>query len=214
MFKLTKINEYTYSLKINGKHNLQLYKLIKLFIKTSYINHQTNIIQFSAESVSTLEKHIISQNAVLSYSNCIKLIDDLTKQILYLKEINYGFYGFDINDILIIDNNYLFCSTQYLLPLRNDDFIFYSPIKQPYFSSPEINELTTLPSTINYKCIYYSIGVLTTFCLLNTYLLVGNEIKTTKEIELILKPLYGTKIYWFIMRCLEEDINIRHILLI
>ena len=209
MFKLTKINEYTYSLKINSKHSLQLYKLIKLFIKTSYINYQTNIIQFSAESVSTLE-----QNFVLSYGNCIKLIDDLTKQIFYLKEANYGFYGFDINDILKIDNNYLFCSAQYLLPLRNDDFIFYSPIKQPYFSSPEIHELTTLPSTINHKCIYYSIGVLTTFCLLNTYLLVGNEIKTTKEIELILKPLYGTKIYWFIKRCLEEDINIRHLLLI
>ena len=44
---------------------------------------------------------------------CIKMIDELTKQMAYLKSMDYGFYGFGVNDILVVDNLFLFCSTQY-----------------------------------------------------------------------------------------------------
>jgi serine/threonine protein kinase len=128
--------------------------------------------------------------------------------------MGYGFYGFDINDILVIDDIFIFCSAEHLLPIVDDNIIFYSPIKTPYFSSPEILELTTLPSEINYKCSYYSLGALVVFCLLNKYLLVGNEIKSLEEVEVILSPLYNTKIYWFIKRCLEENVDKRVLLLI
>lgn len=214
MYKLTKINDHTYSLKIHGDYSECLYKLIKIFIKTAHLNYETNTIHFSAENVETLETYFLNQNKSLSYRNCVNLVDDLTKQIIYLHKLNYSFYGFDIKDIIKIDDKYLFCSTRYLLPLTNDYFIFDCPIDKPYFSSPEIIKLTKLPSRISYKCFYYSIGLLITFCLLNTYLLVGNEIKTVEEIDIILKPLHNTKIYWFIKRCLEEDINTRSILLI
>jgi hypothetical protein len=56
--------------------------------------------------------------------------------------------------------------------------------------------------------------VLTVFLLLNEYLLVGNELKTIKEIDKILQPLYNTKIYWFLKRCLDDDINNRKLLLV
>jgi hypothetical protein len=128
--------------------------------------------------------------------------------------MNYGFYGFSINDILVVDGLFLFCNTQYLVPLQNENFIFIEPISTPYFSSPEIFKLRTLPSEINYKCCYYSLGLLVVFCLLNNYLLVGNELKTTEEIENILNPLFNTKIYWFIKRCIVPDINKRILLLI
>jgi hypothetical protein len=84
----------------------------------------------------------------------------------------------------------------------------------PYFSSPELFKLTNLPAEVNYKCVYYSLGVLVVLCLLNVYLLVGNEIKTAKEIDVILTPIKGTKIYWFIKRCIHEDIFKRTLLFI
>jgi hypothetical protein len=142
------------------------------------------------------------------------MIDDLTKQMTYLKTMNYGFYGFGANDILVVDNVFLFCNTQYLFPLQEDNFIFIEPIFKPYFSSPEIIKLTILPSEINYKCCYYSLGVLVVFCLLNNYLLVGNELKSAEEIEDIIKPFLNTKIYWFIKRCLDPNIDKRILLLI
>ena len=114
----------------------------------------------------------------------------------------------------VVDGLFLLCNTQYLFPLQDEHFIFIEPIEKPYFSSPEIFKLTILPSEINYKCGYYSLGVLVVFCLLNIYLLVGNELKSPEEIEIIIKPFINTKIYWFIKRCLEPDINKRILLLI
>ena len=38
--------------------------------------------------------------------------------------------------------------------------------------------------------------------------------KEIEEIEKVIKPLYNTKMYWFIKRCLEPNINKRELLLI
>ena len=215
MYKLIHINEYTYSLNIHGDYSDQLYNIIKNFIKNAHLDYQTNTIFFSAEHVIPFKKYLFEhKNKHLSYANSIKLIDDLSKQIFYLNKFGYGFYGFDIDDILTIDNTFIFCSTQHLLPLHNNNILFTAPIKLPYFSNPELFKLTTLPSEINHKCIYYSLGSLIVFSLLNNYLLVANELKTSEHIDKIIQPLFNTKIYWFIKRCLDDDINKRTLLLI
>jgi hypothetical protein len=203
---LKPINECTYNLKINGEYNIYLYKLIKKCIKTSNFDYETSSIYFCAENVTPL-KDLIKNNS-LSHNKCIKLIYDLTNQILYLKKLGYSFYGFDINDILVVDELFMFCSAEYVLPLVNELIIFYSPIKQAYFSNPELYNLTSLPSEISYKCCYYSLGTLVIYCLLNAY------INRSEQIEKVIEPVYNTKIYWFIKRCLDSDINKRELLLI
>ena len=210
-FNLVKISEFTYSLKIDGDYVSVLCHSIKIILKSIHYDEEKSVIFFSAENVLPFKDYLLENK---THKKCIKMIDDLTKQIIYLKKMGYGFYGFDINDILIIDNTFIFCRTQHLLPIIEDNIIFYEPIKIPYFSSPEILKLTNLPSEVNYKCSFYSLGVLVVFYLLNNYLLVGNEIKSVEEIEKILLPFNNTKIYWFIKRCLEENINNRVLLLI
>lgn len=214
-YELLSINEFTYSLKINGDYYNHLYYTIQKLVNTAHLVHETNTIIFSAENVKSFKQYLLEQkNKKLSYLTCIKLIDSLSKQISHLKKLGFGFYGFDVNDILTIDDTFIFCNTQYILPLYNESFIFTSPIKRPYFSSPELFEITSLPYEINYKCCYYSLGSLVVFSLLNIYLLVGNELKSSKEIDKIIEPLYNTKIYWFIKRCLDDDINNRILLLV
>ena len=88
------------------------------------------------------------------------------------------------------------------------------PFEHPYFSNPELLDLNVLPYEISKKCCYYSLGALIVFSLLNKYLLVGNELKTSQEIDKILEPLNNTKIYWFLKRCLDNDINNRKLLLV
>jgi hypothetical protein len=214
-YDLISINDFTYNLKINGEFEYQLYYTIEKMLKSSHYDDETNSIFFSAENVIPLKTYIINKkDKKLSYATCIKLIDDLSKQLFCLNNLGYGIYGFDINDILIIDKTFIFCSTQYLLELENNNIIFTSLINKPYFSNPELYKLTSLPSKININCSYYSLGLLVVFLLLNKYLLVGNEFKTTKEIDNILQPIYNTKIYWFLKRCLDDDINNRKLLLV
>jgi hypothetical protein len=149
--------------------------------------------------------------------NLIKMIYNLSKQIAYLETIMMSFYGYNLDDILVInDNTFFIASTKYLVNINaNDNYIyFYKPIDKPYFSSPELNELTKLPSIIHYKSSYYSLGTLVAFCLLNTNLLVSKEKRSEKDIENILKPFFYTKIYWFLKRCLNKDCEQRVLLFI
>ena len=211
MSTISQINEFTYSLKIKGDYTSPLYNTIQKLIKTSHYDHETNTMLFSAEKVISFKQYTAHK---LSHIECIRLIDALSQQIFYLHELGFGFYGFDINDILTIDGISIFCNATHLLPLHNNHFIITSPINQPYFSSPELVELTSLPFEINYKCAYYSLGLLIVYSLFNIYVLVGHKLKTQQEIEKILEPLYNTKMNWFLVRCFDEDINNRKLLLI
>lgn len=74
----------------------------------------------------------------------------------------------------------------------------------PYFSNPELFNIKSLPCEVNYKSCYYSLGSLVVYCLINSYLLVGNEIKSDAEIEKSLSPIKNTKMYWFLKRCLNS----------
>jgi hypothetical protein len=212
IYDIKPINEFTYNIKIHGDYVTPIYQTIMKMLNSTHYNSDTHSIDFSAEHVIPFKKYI--SQIKMDYILCIKMIDELTKQILFLKKLHYGFYGLDIHDILVIDNKFIFCSAKNVLPIVNECIIFYAPINHPYFSNPELIELTSLPSEINYKCVYYSLGSLVVFCLLNQYLLVGNEIKDQKQIALILSPIKNTKMYWFLKRCLNDQIEKRVLLLI
>ena len=93
-YEIEQINDFIYSIKINGENNDKIYSMLKLMIKNSFYDGG---LFFSAESVKDLKSYLQENNGIKNYIN---MIDDLTKQIIYLRKKNYGFYGFDINDIM------------------------------------------------------------------------------------------------------------------
>jgi hypothetical protein len=207
------LGDFSYSIQIHGNYRKPLYQSLIKHIHCSFYDEETETICFTAEKIETLKETLLKTK--MSLKNCIQMIDQLTKQILYLQTIGYGFYGFDIDDIIIINESiFIFSSSTYLMPLQDNTILFYSPINRPYFVDPMLFELTTLPAKLDYKCVYYSLGVLIVFCLLNTYLLVGNETKSDQEVDKILSPLKNTKIYWFLKRCFASELNKRTLLLI
>ena len=99
-------------------------RTIQIFISNSFYDEDFDSIIFSAETVITLKEYLSDIcNYKMSYNTCIKMIDDLTKQIIYLKKNGYGFYGFNLNDILVIDDIFVFCCSDFLLPLIKDNCI-------------------------------------------------------------------------------------------
>ena len=108
-YDINPINEFTYSVKIHGENVYPIYKTIKNFLKSAYHDGETDAIFFSAEKVRTFNQYILeSKDHKMEIKQCIKMIYDLTKQMTYLKSMNYGFYGFEANDILVVDNVFLF----------------------------------------------------------------------------------------------------------
>jgi hypothetical protein len=218
-YHIEKTSDYSYTLLVKDEYKNEIYlSLLKTkIINNLIIDDETNKLYFNCESIVSLNTYLKNQNNnKMTENQCIKMISDISKQIKYLKIINYCFYGFDLDDILVINNNTFFiASAMYLLPMDDSYIILFDKIfVKPYFNSPEILQLTNLPSKITYSSTYYSLGLLVTYCLLNQYLLVANEIKSPNEIEDILKPIFYSKIYWFLKRCLNENCEERKLLLI
>jgi hypothetical protein len=79
-------------------------------------------------------------------------------------------------------------------------------LKLPHIA-PEIQRLTTLPSWVSYKAAYYSLGSLIIFCL------AEDDEKSTK-VQLRLEFIADTKLYWFLLRCIDSDPSARLLLFV
>lgn len=198
-YVLTRKNSSTYCLQITGDEFMPVYASIQQQIPNTRIKH--DILVFSAnQAPQPLQQYMESKpNQRLSHKEVITLVKHVTTQLHHLRELGFGVYGFDIHDILCIDNTFVIGSAQHVLPLYNDMFIFTSLFDIPAFSNPELDQLKTLPSTIHYKCGFYSLGMFVIYALL-----LSND----------MEPIRHTKLYWFVQRCIQEDIEQRTLLFI
>lgn len=200
LYSLFKTGKYSYKLFIKSENSKPLYwSLLKTnIIKGAFYNSEEKMLYFTAEKIETIDK-----KDKISAAKCIKMIDTLTQQIKYLEQINYAFYGHNVSDILVInDDIFININANTLLPITNNSIIFLYPFKKPYFLNPEISMITSLPSKIHFKSGYYSLAALIIYCLLNEDI-QDNKDKNEEE---VLKPIFYTKIYWFLKRCLHKRI--------
>ena len=186
--------ENIYKIEIKNASQPLLTNLKKTGLLTgSSINTFFTEISFQANSVSTLQEYIQKNN--WTYKNTLELVYSLTKQLEFLNKNGYSFYGYDIGSILVINKSLFFqISTEYLVPTIHDTITFYLPFSKKIFISPEMYKITTLPQTISFKTIYYSLSRL---CI---YLLFKKNIIEKHTLD----PIQDTKLYWFLIRALEK----------
>lgn len=204
-YKIIQTNKTdSYTLYIKGDHKYDIYLSISetdILSNTFYDDEENNEhIIFTAETVETLTNFLKKSGDKLTMEQTIKMINDLSKQLAHLELSNFAFYGFDLDDVLVINGSIFFvANTRYLLDIEETNIHFYSPIRLPYFSSPEVAKLTTLPSKVNYRSNYYSLGSLILFCLFNVHIPFG--LQMGKNVDTQLQSLCNTKMYWFLKRC-------------
>lgn len=211
-FDIQKINNYTYKLKINEfdeETKYILYESFINFVKHSFYDNDKTSLFFTCEKIQSFEIYLSENENIISYEDSIKIINSLSIQINYLLEYNYGFYGIDIDDIIVLNDKYfIIISSEKLLKLDincNPDLLKINKlIHIPFFHNPEIKQITQLPSSIHYKCIYYSIGLLIIYC-------IFGEIN---DQHLNLQLINSTKLYYFLERCLSPNVSDRHLLFI
>ena len=212
----SKTNSYTLSIQNGSIHDI--YKSIS---ETNILSNvffddtedTVEMIIFTAKKVKSLS--VILKEGKLTNQQIIKMIYDLSKQIAYLEINMMSFYGYNLDDIIVInDNTFFIANTKYLAKINAKDYniYFYKPIDKPYFSSPELNELTKLPAKIDYRSSYYSLGALILYCSTNIY--IFSELIEGKREEHFLDIINYTKPYWFLKRCFNEDCKKRILLFI
>jgi serine/threonine protein kinase len=137
----------------------------------------------------------------------MSMIYCLNKQHLFLsKKHNCGLFYLDLKDIVVIDSSIFVCINPMAITNITSvgDFSFYSPFSRnskTAFFSPELLALDKIPSAVDCKCFYYSLGALAIYCLF------GKHIKglDSDEIQKLLIPIYQTKLYWMLLKALEYN---------
>jgi len=150
------------------------------------------------DAISTLKTYI-DKNRKLDYYNCELLAMQLGNQIASLTKFNKGFLQMSPDNIIVFKNAFILNNLHTALPYDNKfDYLISSLQQYAGYVAPELKYLKHIPFKIHYEAIYYSIALL---CL---DMLAINNIENIK----------GTKMYYFLKRCLREDARNRKFLFI
>lgn len=210
--------------------------IIKSITKTRIIlgatatdNFQTLILKASSvKSLQQFKEELfrITGSHSLPPNLAAKLAADLGRQILYLLEQYYmTIIGVDCENVIVInETNFIYLSCEYLekIDKNNGTIMVCFPVEPfTFYVAPELLNVTELPSYVNYKTSYFSFGCLLLYALLennefyNEYIKENDTLRHKKIIEYLNRlSIRGTKLYWFIERCLVIEPENRSILFI
>ena len=208
--------------------------LIKSITKTRIILGATTTekyrsLTFKATSVQTFfdfQKELERENKSLklTYNLALKMTHNLVTQLNYLiTQFSKTFLGFSPKNLIIIDKSkFVYLCDEFLLDIikNGEKLLIKSPFtRDDFFLAPELLRVKEIPSFVNYKVSYFSLGYLI------LYTLLGHDVESDSDSEelsekdkinhrmktLIIK---NTKLYWLLERCLVEEPKNRSILFI
>lgn len=171
-------------------------------------------VQYYSDFLS--EEYLKHGSNQLSHAWCLRIVYCLSKQIEYLVSNEYKcFYKLDYHHLMVIDDCFFYLSPNALIPLEEEKMHIYSySLKDGFFSPEFVQNNLLIPISVHYKTIYYSLGLLLVSALKddnNVY----NDCSVQNPLEKINHPLEkinGTKLYFFIVRCLQKEIHDRYLI--
>jgi len=214
--KPIKIKEGLY--KITFKEDSEFWDVVADSL--SAIQKTKNQIRFKADSIQTLKQ------LKLSYDLLFHFVIDIANQLKGLEKKGFSIPFFSITDFIIINGSkFVYINHKKVSRIRNNLITIDYPYKDDKFISPELENITTLPSQISYKSSYFSLASIAAFLLTNETITqemidkgmfwktqsslsdakVGEELNDLGYEALLLETIYNTKLYWTLERCLYND---------
>jgi hypothetical protein len=193
-----KISNYNKS----NKHILEIvgrleHGLLSLFLSSvqkvimnSLKNMDETKLIFDASNLETLES--VLKKDMLTYDQSLCMIGCLSKQLLFLNERNISWVGLGLSDILVLNDLSLFvvaspANLHYICKNRTT-ITFEMPFCKPTFISPLVEWVDSIPSSVT--------------CVVDRCSLAKIVIHSMGILDL--ETIHGTKMYWFLKRCLEH----------
>jgi hypothetical protein len=204
-------------------------------IRGATITNNYKSLQFNATSIVTYTKYKQQNQYLNQYLNqklneSSKIISLVTQLEYLIKNESKCFLGYNTEDLIIInDNIFIYLGCDYLQSIQNDKILVSIPFTQSdFFLSPELKQITSLPSYIHFKTCYFSLACL----ILNIYFppfppfpplekvepkllekcireaeVREPEVREPEAQNFIqsLKKIENTKLYYFLLRALTEE---------
>ena len=232
-FQIIQQKNNTFSIQFSSYNSELIIKSITktriLLGTTSTDNFKTLI--FKASSVKSLQQFKeelfqMTGSHSLPPNLAAKLAADLSRQLFYLIEhYHVTIIGVVPENVIVVDDTkFIYLSGEYLAEIdkNNDTVMICFPVEPvAFYTAPELLQVTELPSYVNYKTSYFSFGCLLLYALLennefyNEYIKEIDTLRHKVIIEYLNRlSIRGTKLYWFIKRCLVIEPENRSILFI
>ena len=160
--------------------------------------------QVEAVNISSLTE-LLKQQDQLSYLMCESIFKDVVEQIKILETTGYGYLSIHPDDLIFIqtdsDNfSIIFLNINNHYSIKNNSLEITKPYKKHDYFSPEIKMITQIPTNINYnQNIYYSLAMIICNCF-DEINVKNKYIDYKKHLDCILE----TKLYWALLRCLQD----------
>tara|TARA_Y100000591_G_C21751001_1_gene654745 strand:- start:151 stop:819 length:669 start_codon:yes stop_codon:yes gene_type:complete len=184
------------------------FNLLKIIKQEKVGKNDDKKLTIKAASIKPLSVFLKEKKNRLSYDDAIEMLFDLGNQLQTLERFYMGIPFLDIKDIIVVDDkHYFYLNDSKLIDIKNNQLEIDEPYKKSMFFSPELENISSLPAQISYKSGIYSVASLVIFCLLN------DNVTSTNKMT-IMAPLNTSKLYWALLRMLEEDPEDRFYLII
>ena len=191
----------TYSFIINEKKYQDYFEWIKQFVKIKV--ERKVAFQFEAQKVILLKDFLKRDD--FSYSMSMSLFLDIGEQIEKLQEMGMGYLTINPEDVVFIqsdDDNFsmIFLNIENYFDVKNNVLEISKPYKKTYYFSPQIKNISQIPTKINYtQNIFYSLSMVVCNCLKSIEMDY-----TFEDYEKLLDCILETKLYWALLRCLKD----------
>ena len=165
-----------------------------------------NTCTLYADKVGFLAEYIVEED-YLEYDICLNLLTACSDTMNYLRDKQLMFINMDLGDFLKIDDAFVFVNFHKVFPFKGDHIIEAETISLHKFTPPE---LKVDGGDVDISSTYYNIASILAYVCCEVYV-TGNDTETIHE---KLGVIYYTKLYWFLMRCLEPEPSLRRYLFV
>lgn len=208
-----KLNTHKYIITSHILHNI-LFKSISHVLDNnkllSSFDYSDTLITITSTSVQTLSQLLSHHSHGVDYTTAQHMMNCLSKQQQFLENNGYGVIHYTLHDIIVINNSLFILMNDSLISRfinNSNNMKIVKPLKPNKFMSPETLSINALPAILDYRCAYYSLGVLITFILLKDDINYENK-------EDVLKKIISTPLYFSIKRSVVKDPADRYLLLL
>ena len=215
----------SYSIKFKYPSRELIYSLIKskLIIGTT-ITDNFSTLTFKAlniQNLKQLQTTLVERNGTkkFSYELSLKMLLSLSKQLNYfLTKTVVCFFKYNPKNVLVLDEEiFLYLSNDDLVKREDEELLIISPFLLEDYISPELQSITSIPTKINYKTVFYSLGLLIIDSVLEDEL--SHILEIVKDDEKILFDeieisIGKTKLFYCLKRCLDKKVENRKVLYI
>ena len=224
---------------VTVSHDKQFYKLtfrtpqhalVQSLLKTRIISGASTdetykTVYFKADKVQSLRAYQDASGVrhAMRVADVSNMVRCLATQLAYLIDhTNHTILGYSPDNIVVVnEDRFIFVGSDLVVEIDEDtqEAMVCCPFSPTDFLlSPEMREVTELPSLVHYKSSYFSLG------LLMMYVLRGGAFykdyiehrRTGDELLATLRnhPIRMTKLFWLLSRCLVKDPRERSIILL